>query len=650
MRIFIGTTEIAGQIPLFAAGFRALGHSVTTGVRLGHSYKFDPGLTYDMQVDLSSPAQAAQIIANHDVFLFQFGHSLLWGNADFRMIRRAGKKIISLFNGSDVRYWPAYEQQFGIDYRMLNNEEPPDFWGLHSLPTVLGTLRRGELYADLILSVPNQSVLGLRPYNHFFYPADTGQYPFHVPGRDVPVVVHAPSKVQTKGTARILEALAALQAEGVRFELRLLQDAPHEEVTAALTDADCIIDQIYLGFGLFSVEGMASGCATATAHFPHLEAMANTRPVQALHAYALKESLRPLLTDRDLRMRLAREGREYVCAYHDYVQVCRRIEEAILSDNDRNYDYYPHYCATSAVLPEEVVVPTKLKQMSDTIVERHGIPHNAELVDMVCRGLLTPNILTRNVPRWPADVRDCARYGLEALTVRPQTAPAPPSTASSTALSLLHENVLDMLPLCLKEHLPFRDAIHLHNMLAEGQKNAASMLLHDYMQDAPASPALEAALGFLLWGNGLFEAASTMFSKSSDDNSLRGLLARWLFATFLLTKHNTRAALPLLGSVLRTLPPANKGLVYTDIAGQSADIPEDIVLLLAWKRPQTLPQHCAWVSPAPLVPDWYAEGRPEGLWAIVLYRLRCAGYTVRVSAGTDRVLTILGSVLSQEFA
>lgn len=70
MRIFIGTIEIAGQIPQFALGFRALGHEVTTGTQLGHSYKFDSSLTYDVQVDLANPSQAASIIANHDVFLF----------------------------------------------------------------------------------------------------------------------------------------------------------------------------------------------------------------------------------------------------------------------------------------------------------------------------------------------------------------------------------------------------------------------------------------------------------------------------------------------------------------------------------------------------------------------------------------------------
>ena len=92
MRIFIGTQEIAAQLGVYASGFRALGHAVTTGVYEGHFYKFDNSLEYDVVIKMDDIKQANSIIEQHDVFLFQFGSSLLRNNYDYRMIKRAGKK------------------------------------------------------------------------------------------------------------------------------------------------------------------------------------------------------------------------------------------------------------------------------------------------------------------------------------------------------------------------------------------------------------------------------------------------------------------------------------------------------------------------------------------------------------------------------
>ena len=662
MRIFVGTTEIAGQIPLLAAGFRALGHKVTTGVYVGHSYKFDTGLTYDLSIQPSDPVQAMHIINSHDLFLFQFGHSLLHGNADFQMIRRAGKKIVSLFNGSDIRYWPAYERQFGIDYRALAHEEPPAFWGLDTLPTVLGCLRRGEMYADLVLSVPNQSVLGLRPYNHFFYPADMNRYTFHVPGRHVPVVVHAPSRLQTKGTAIILTALKSLRAQGVAFELRLLQDVPNADVLAALTDADCAIDQTYLGFGLFAVEGMASGCAVATAHFPHLEGFAAHRPVHPLQPDCLEISLRELLTDRDLRLRLAHEGRAHAQTYHDHVRVCQRILEAIEQGKERRYDYWPRYCATEAVLPEGVFVCSAHKTMSDAIVRQHGLPHNADVEDMVCRGWLSSAAMEEDLPRWPAHVRDWESLPTSAASCADELVARPATQGGAYPANILEINKLatNIVTLCLQKHLPLRETVLLDKMLTCGFREKALLYLYNMLHTmTPPPPSLTAALGILLWGGGQGDAsravlqqvgASDFMSLATNGNADDGLwmpLARWVWGCATLWSGDTRAALPVLISVLRAMPDAHNGRVCLLPGSCSARVEEGSDFAIAWSKPPDLPHNCTWFSPAAFAPDWCAQCHPSVVEALLPFTIRSAGYTMCV-ANNDHFWRMLNALLAND--
>lgn len=666
MRIFIGTTEIGGQIPLLAAGFRALGHEVTTGVHVGHCYKFDTTLVYDMQVNLSDHAQAARIIDAHDVFLFQFGQSLLRGNTDYRLIKRAGKKIISLFNGSDIRYWPLYERQFGVDYRTLSGEELPAYWSPETLPAVMGTLRRGEMYADLILSVPNQSVLAVRPYNHFFYAADIARYRFNVPAREVPVVVHAPSKMQTKGTARILAALDALKAEGVAFDLRLLHDVSNAEVLDALVDADCVIDQIYLGYGFFATEAMASGCAAATGHFSQQEAFATLRPTHPLHIQNLVEDMRKLLTNRDLRVRLAHEGRAHVETFHNNVCVCRRILEGLDAGEGGVHDYYPRYYACEGVLPEGVHIAQKYLKMTSDVVARYGLPQDADPVDMTLRGLLTPQALARDIPRWNANVHDCSSLG--GLPILKSTACLCTASVTQRVLPLLESvHRLNLVQLCLDEVMPLNMKLALDRELSLVGGEACMLALDQFIEDKGQQyPACQAALGFLLLGTGQRQGAAHMLrdavaNEASDKKdaiiSVWVPLARWLAGVEFLECADMRTAVPLLEAALEEMscrsapteasitrdPNMPLNTVLLTVAGVPT-VPDSATLVVSWARPTHMPQGCGWVSPATFAPDWWAMPHSTPLWPLVMFLALCQGYTVLPVQGGGRTAALLHSL------
>lgn len=400
LRILIGTKEIGGQIPDYAAGFRALGHHVTTVVR--ERNRLFPELTYDVELGAGDEsATVMRLMQEHDVFVFQYGYTLLPGHLDLPMLRAAGKAIIAVCNGDDIRHATAYEQEFGVAVASMGDEYVHD-----PLVRPMQTLRVLERFASLIVSVPNQSGLALRPYMHFAYAMDMSLYTENIPGRDVPVVVHAPSSRSVKGTAQILASLDRLAARGVAFELRLIENQPNAVVRDTLRDADVAIDQLFVTYGKFAAEALASGCVVANCAYPDIEPFAGLRPQHTLRVDSLDADLERLLTDADLRRSLAGQGRAHVERYHDRKEVCARMLRALSAsiEGTLRYDYYPSFAAASYALPPRTELPQHQRVLATEIIAAHGLPDSVTLESVVRKGLADARLPDGidSVPAWAA--------------------------------------------------------------------------------------------------------------------------------------------------------------------------------------------------------------------------------------------------------
>ena len=318
------------------------------------------------------------------------------GNREYPLLKVLGKKIVSAYVGSDIRHISAYSQQFA--------NQVPGFMpkGGGSLSSRWRNLRMGELFGDVILSVTNQSGLAVRPYMHFFVPIDLSACKSKVVGRDIPIVVHAPSIRSAKGTDTILWALERLRTEGVPFELHLLEGMPNGQVRSELTDADVVIDQLYWPLhGKLGVEAMASGCALATCNREDLEPIPPNRPIWHIDADNVYVQLKRLLTDKELRVRLAHEGRKHVEYYHDHVKVAQHIMEC-LDGGIQPYDHYPTFLARDYHVPTGEVLPDDLMRMTAQIVQRWGLPEDVGPEDVIARGLMSAGGLSssRPIPKW----------------------------------------------------------------------------------------------------------------------------------------------------------------------------------------------------------------------------------------------------------
>lgn len=236
------------------------------------------------------------------------------------LLRLAGMPLIVTHYGGDAAvpgHLAAWEDAMRVDY--------PDLVARGE--QIRAQVDRLSRHADLVVRNLNPGYL---PRWDVLWPA---QYALEVSelrmreglgedARSGPVtVLHAPNHRALKGTEHVLRAVEALRGDGLDVRLELVEGRPNAEVRAALARADVLVDQLLVGYGLFAVEGMASGLpvVSRTGWMPEeVAATAAMRelPIVDADAETVTDRLRELVTDPALRARLGVEGRRFVERRH----------------------------------------------------------------------------------------------------------------------------------------------------------------------------------------------------------------------------------------------------------------------------------------------------------------------------------------------
>lgn len=263
--------------------------------------------------------------------------------SDFIELKKMGKKIIVYFVGSDIRWKPITDQEFahcGVPPMDFDD----DFFERITLESRLHYLRMAERFADLILTCPNAAQLSMRPYNKYWIPIDLSMFTANPVQRKKPLVLHAPSKRDPKGTKYVLPVFERLKQEGVEFDVKLIENMPYTEVIREYKNADILVGQLLIpGGGKQELELLASGkVVLSSIRYQYPQLNPPDCPMIDVSRENLYEELKTIILDHPRRIELAKQARAYVVRHHDAVRVGEKILNLLQEDRPEP-DFYPTF-------------------------------------------------------------------------------------------------------------------------------------------------------------------------------------------------------------------------------------------------------------------------------------------------------------------
>ena len=262
MRILHAPSNTANQAWYAAQGLRALGHDVEVW-QYGESRFSFPA---DRVVDTSSRDPRViwdafnDAIDRFDVFHFHFARTLIpdWVRVpflwDLPILRVLGKKIFFTFHGVDCTVRAIHERINPWSYFRYSDIEADDEFILKRTHTI-------RTYADEMFVVSTGYLPFVPDARWMPRIIDLREWPEQTADiRAVPQVLHIPSRRGKKGTDIILRGLETLRAEGLAFDISLVENVPHDEAKARIRAADIVVDNVLTGdYEVVSIETMASG-------------------------------------------------------------------------------------------------------------------------------------------------------------------------------------------------------------------------------------------------------------------------------------------------------------------------------------------------------------------------------------------------------
>lgn len=377
LKIFIGPQEIAGYYANLAKGFKQIGVGCDYITYTPHPFGYGgetksplllrlasffnqfcckPNRSFILKVLIALPHEVLTIIWSffaffkYDVFIFGFGHSLIPRyNWDIPLLKRMGKIVImNIAFGSDAR--PPY---INGAYQSTNGSNQPT-------PDLLRSIARSKKNKVEFIEKNSSFVIGA--------PFSTSQFagtkiinwfalgmPFVEDNRTISLpptnyktegmpkqslrILHSPSHPAAKGTPQILKAIQNLKEKSHSIELVLLHGRPHSKVIREIQHCDFVIDQIYSDTPMagFATEAACFGKPAVVGGygFDYLKNFVPEGmwpPSKTCHPDDIEQAIESLIVNREERLRLGTEARQFVYEKWNAAEVARRYLKIIEGD------------------------------------------------------------------------------------------------------------------------------------------------------------------------------------------------------------------------------------------------------------------------------------------------------------------------------
>lgn len=270
-------------------------------------------------------------LTRYDIFHFYYGRSLLPLNLDLPVLRLFGKKLVMTFCGSDVRRHEVEALRNPWQRLIETGPEGPGQDGRKRL-----MLRWQGLWIQRFTAVRNTyaNVKDILPAERIVREPWLNNVNLDVyrsvreyePG-DVPVIVHAPTNPEVKGTRYVERAVENLRLAGRTFRYLRLENIPRGEVRRVLREeADIVVDQLLVGaFGTLSCEAMLYGKPVCCHIVPDILERYPDCPIVPADVDSLEETLARLLDDPQERVALGRAGQRFVAGHCDPEAINRGV-------------------------------------------------------------------------------------------------------------------------------------------------------------------------------------------------------------------------------------------------------------------------------------------------------------------------------------
>lgn len=264
--------------------------------------------------------------------LLESAYSCLTDSLDLWILRRLRKGIVVTYQGDDARQGDYCRKNFAITFA---TEVGPEYYNSKSDDSKRKRIAKFAKYADRIYAL-NPDLLHVLPKQGTFLPyslVDLHEWCPVDTYNKRPVVIHAPSHREVKGTRFLLKAVDLLREEKIDFEFVLVEGLSRDKARKQYERADLLVDQLLAGwYGGLAVELMALGKPVMAylrkedlGFIPN--EMRNDLPIINATPDTIYEVLRYWLTDGRSQLRkIGLTSRNFVEKWHDPLKIANILK------------------------------------------------------------------------------------------------------------------------------------------------------------------------------------------------------------------------------------------------------------------------------------------------------------------------------------
>lgn len=421
LRIFIGTTEIAGYYRNLAKGLDAIGldykyvqlspnssgygtqSKLPIYIRLPYllaklrlKVSIEPGyysvhktksgllslfrfVLYFFELFLRIFIVLPWAICKFDVFCFGARSNIVGikaGYWDIALLKLFKKRIIYVYHGSDGR--PPYINGSILHGLIAQTKD----WQRKLRQLTSKTKNAVEIinrYADVIIDNPYSAHFQEKPFISWFsigapFCGELYQPESHTDSKINKKsirILHAPTHRVSKGSAIIEACVKKLKDEGYDLELVLIHGRPHAEVIKEIQRCDFVIDELYSDALMAGFAAEASYYAKPVIVCGYVENMElqNKIPTHYCRPEALEDAVRKFVHEPEYRINLGQRAQEFIKNEWSYINIAKRY--AKIFANQIPQEWYVQPSQISYVygfgMPEQL-----LKESINLYIESEG--------------------------------------------------------------------------------------------------------------------------------------------------------------------------------------------------------------------------------------------------------------------------------------